>query len=225
MLAKALSYGLLGIEAYPVETEVDVSWGLPTVNLVGLATPAIKESRVRIKPAIKNSGFKWPKERITISLTPSDVKKDGTGFDLAIALGILAASEQINPQWLKDYCFLGELSLDGSLRPTRGVLPIGLTLVKSETKDLILPADNAKEAAIISGLRVWPLRNLRQTVEFLNNHQGSAPFEFGQNELLLKHHPYFEDFSEIKGQFAAKRALEVAVAGNHNILKVCTQYH
>jgi magnesium chelatase family protein len=220
MLARVLSYGLLGIDAYPIETEVDVSRGLPVVNLAGLATPSIKESKVRIKPAIKNSGLKWPEGRITISLAPSDIKKEGTGFDLAIALGILAASEQINPLWLRDFCILGELSLDGSLRPVKGILPIGLALVKSQTKDLILPLDNAKEAAIISGLRIWPQKNLKQTVEFLNNHEELAPFKTNLEELLQDKRAYVEDFSEIKGQYAAKRALEVAVAGSHNLLLV-----
>ncbi len=220
MLAKILSYGLSGIEAYPVETEVDVAWGLPVVNLVGLATPAIKESKVRVKSAIKNSGFKWPGERITISLAPSDIKKDGTGFDLSIALAILAASEQINPNPLINFCILGELSLDGTLRPIKGILPIGLALIKSQTKDIILPIDNAKEAAIISGLRVWPLKSLKQTVEFLNNHEGLTPFKTNLKELLQNNRSYTTDFSEIKGQYSAKRALEVAVSGRHNIILI-----
>jgi magnesium chelatase family protein len=220
MLAKVLSYGLLGIEAYPIEAEVDVTWGLPVVNLVGLATPAIKESKVRVKSAIKNSGFKWPGERITISLAPSDIKKEGTGFDLAIALGILAASEQINPLSLADFCILGELSLDGALRPVKGVLSTGLALVKSQTKDIILPADNAREASVISELRVWPLKSLKQTVEFLNNHESLSPLKTELEELLINTRSYEVDFSEIKGQHAAKRALEVAVAGCHNLLLV-----
>jgi magnesium chelatase family protein len=220
MLSKVLSYGLIGIEAYPVEIEVDVTWGLPVVNLVGLVTPAIQESKVRIKSAIKNSGFKWPGERIAISLAPSDIRKEGSGFDLAIALGVLAASEQIDPQPLKDFCILGELSLDGSLRPVKGVLPTGLGLIKSQTKDLILPIDNAREAAIIPGLRIWPLKNLKQSVEFLNNHEGLTPFETDLDEIFRNNRGYPVDFSEIKGQYAAKRALEVAVAGGHNILLI-----
>ena len=220
MLAKVLSYGLLGIDAYPVETEVDVAWGLPVINLVGLAAPAIKESKVRVKSAIKNSGFKWPGERITISLAPSNIKKEGTVFDLAIALGILAASEQLNPQTLMNFCVLGELSLDGALRPVKGILPTGLALVKSPNKDIILPVENAREAAIIAGLRVWPLKNLRQTVEFLNNHEGLNPFRVDPEELLRNNRCYAVDFSEIKGQYAAKRALEVAVGGGHNLLLV-----
>ncbi len=218
MLAKVLSYGLLGIEAYLIEIEVDVAFGLPGINIVGLATLAIKESKDRVKSAIKNSGFKWPGERITISLAPSDIKKEGTGFDLAIALGILAASEQINPLSLINYCILGELSLDGALRPVKGILPIGLTLAESPVKNIIVPMDNAREAAIISKLQVWPLKSLKQTVEFLNNHEGLIPFKINTAELFNDNRFYAVDFSEIKGQFAAKRALKVAVAGGHNLL-------
>jgi magnesium chelatase family protein len=123
MLAKVFSFGLAGIEAFPVEIEVDVARGLPAVNLVGLADTAIRESRERIKSAIKNSGFQWPPERITVNLAPSDIKKEGACFDLAIALGVLAATGQLNPERLRDYFIIGELSLDGSLRPTRGIMP------------------------------------------------------------------------------------------------------
>jgi magnesium chelatase family protein len=218
MLAKVFSYGVLGIEAYPIEIEVDVSTGLPAVNIIGLADTAIKESRERVKSAIKNSGFAWPAERVTISLAPSDIKKEGTGFDLAIALGILAATEQINSEDLKNYCILGELSLDGVLRPTKGILPISLALAKFRIKDIILPIQNAKEAALISLISVWPLKTLRQTVEFLNNPQNLKPLKLDLAELFKYNLDYSVDFSEIKGQYAAKRALEVAVAGGHNIL-------
>lgn len=177
MIAKVFSFGLLGIEAYPIEIEVDVSRGLPAVTLVGLADTAIKESKERIKSAIKNSGFDWPGERVTISLTPSNIRKEGASFDLAIALGILTATGQLNSQNLKDYYILGELSLDGSLRPIPGILPIGLATAKSNIKNLIVPLENAKEAGIISDICVWPLKTLRETVEFFNNAQTVQPFK------------------------------------------------
>ena len=220
MLAKVYSFGLSGIEAYPIEIEVDVTKGLPAVTIVGLADAAIKESKERIRAAIKNSGFEWPCQRLTFSLTPSDIKKEGTGLDLAIAIGVLTATRQINSQNLKEYFMLGELALDGLLRPIQGILPISLAISKLKPKNIIVPYQNAKEAGIVTETCVWPLKTLRETVEFLNNPDTIKPYRLDLTGLFQKYAHYPVDFSEIKGQYLAKRALEVAVSGGHNILMI-----
>jgi magnesium chelatase family protein len=227
MLAKVFSFGLLGIEAYPIEAEVDVACGLPAITLVGMADTTIRESKERVKSAIKNSGFGWPAERITVSLAPSEIKKEGASFDLAIALGILAATEQLNPDCLRDFYILGELSLDGTLRATRGILPISLAIAKklpgqqaNKIKNIIVPLENAKEAAVVHDTCVFALQSLKQTVEFLHNHSLLKPFQVDLAQLFKQNACYQVDFSETKGQHFAKRAIEVAVAGSHNILMV-----
>jgi len=220
MLAKVLSFGLLGIEAYPVEVEADISRGLPSISIVGLADAAIKESRERVKSAIKNSGFSWPQERITVSLAPSSIKKEGSSFDLAIALGILAASGQMNTQNLLNFHILGELSLDGTLRSVKGTLPVSLAMARLELKSLILPTGCAKEAAIVSGVDVFAINSLKETVEFISNLQMLKPLKVEFDKLFDEKRSYPLDFNEIKGQYAAKRALEVAVAGGHNIAMI-----
>ena len=220
MLAKVLSFGLHGIEAYPVEIEVDVSRGLPALNLVGLPDSAVKESKERVKSAIKNSGFSWPAERITVSLAPSGIKKEGACFDLGIALGILAATEQLNSVGLSGYFILGELSLDGSLRPVRGTLPIAMAAAKSASGQIIIPEQNAKETSLVSGVSVFALKTLKASVEFLNNPELVKPVKLDWLSLAEEKNRYSIDFSEVKGQFLAKRALEIAVAGGHNILMI-----
>ncbi len=219
MLSKILSFGIQGINAYPVTIEIDVSRGLPTVNVVGLPDSAIRESRERVKSALKNSGFEWPAERITVSLAPSGIKKEGACFDLGIALGILSATGQIKETNLSNYYILGELALDGELRPARGILPISIEIANSEIKNIILPLENAAEAAIVSKTRVFAIKTLREAVEFLHDPQ-IRPFKVDAEGLFQANKNYNVDFSEVKGQYLAKRAIEIAVAGGHNIAMI-----
>ena len=221
MLSKVLSASIIGIDAFTVEVEVDISLrGLPHFTMVGLPDAAVKESKDRVRAALKNIGFNFPLKQITVNLAPADLKKEGSAFDLPIAIGIIAAEGIIDLDSIKGYLLTGELSLDGKIKQVKGALSLAMKARELGLRGIILPEENAPEAAVVKGVHVFGIQSLPEVVEFLKEEGLREPFAVDVTKAMEENSIYEDNFFEVKGQEHAKRALEIAAAGSHNVVMI-----
>jgi len=220
MLAKIMSYGFWGIDGYEVKVEIDINAGIPGYDVVGLADTAVKESKERVRAAIKNSGFNYPINKIIVNLAPANTKKVGSLYDLPIATGILVSNSTISQASVKDYIILGELSLDGTVSKVNGILPMLISAKQRGFKKFIIPYDNMLEASFIDEVEVYAVRNLIEMVKFVSGEIQLPNIETKSFYDLQHEYENKYDFKYVKGQASAKRALEIAAAGGHNILMI-----
>jgi magnesium chelatase family protein len=220
VLAKVLSSAVIGIDGYLVEVEVDIIQGLPMFTIVGLPEASVKESKERVKSAISNSGYSFPDDRITVNLAPANIKKEGTGFDLPIALGILTALGIVPRQTVSQYLFMGELSLDGRIKPVNGTLPMALAAKDAGYIGAVVPFENRREASVVTDIHVIAVKNLPQLVEFMRGTTHIRPQKADIDNIFKQDGTAGRDFSEVMGQEHVKRSLEVAAAGGHNLVMI-----
>lgn len=220
MLAKIFSSAVTGVDAYLVEVEIDISPGLPFFTTVGLPEAAVRESKERVKAAISNSGYTFPDDRVTVNLAPANIRKEGTGFDLPIALGILAATKVITQKSISGYPVLGELSLDGRVKPVNGSLPMAIAARDAGCTGIIVPDDNKLEASVVSDIDVFPVKNLSQAVNFFSGVSSIKPEKTDIKSIFIENSSHETDFSEVMGQEYVKRAIEIAAAGGHNLIMI-----
>ncbi len=220
MLAHVFSVATHGIDAYIVDVETNLDSALPYFGVVGLPDATVKESKDRVTAAIKNSGFSFPAHRIVVNLAPADIKKEGTGLDLPVAVGVLAASGQVHTDHLDELAFIGELSLDGTVRPVPGVLSMAIAAQREKKRGIVLAKENAPEAALVEGIAVYPVETLADATEVIADPASRTPFTIDVEEIFRRHIDTTVDLADVKGQSHVKRALEVAAAGGHNLIMV-----